>query len=116
MSAIWSFFNSISHPKDIKTSYIAMTVMSKLGGIIFAGSAWIYNTYFFINTLSSEVNQYSSIMTIASLAILIVPFLILFLIYNSNKNDLRGYSDDIIKEKGKEVVINKVNFLDYQLY
>jgi AAA family ATP:ADP antiporter len=104
VSAIWSFFNSISHPKDIKDTYITMTVMSKLGGILFAGSAWAYNTYFFTNTIRSEVNQYSSIMGIASIAILLVPFLILFLIYNSNKNDLKGYSENIITQENKTII------------
>lgn len=102
VSAIWSFFNSISHPKDIKDNYITMTVMSKLGGILFAGSAWAYNTYFFTHTIHSEVNQYKTIMMIASIAILLVPFLVLFLIYNSNQEDLKGYSENIIPQENKK--------------
>ncbi len=103
VSAIWSFFNSISHPKDIKDVYIKMTVMSKLGGIVFAGFAWIYNTYFFTETLCSEVNQYCSIMFFASFAILLVPFLILLLIYNSKDSDLKSYSDGLIIDDNKSL-------------
>lgn len=110
VSAIWSFFNSISHPQDIKDSYIKMTVMSKLGGILFAGAAFIYNTYFFTNTLSCEVNQYSSIMLFASISILLVPFLVLLLVYNSDKNDLKGYSDDIADTIIKPQIITKNEF------
>ena len=109
VSAIWSFFNSISHPQDIKDSYITMTVMSKLGGILFAGSAFIYNTYFFTNTLASEVHQYSRIMLCASISILLVPFLVLFLIYNSNKSDLKGYSENLISTD-KNKIIEKNQF------
>lgn len=105
VSAIWSFFNSISKPNDIKNEYITMTVMSKLGGIIFAGSAWIYNTFFFTNTLYCEVKQYSSIMFFASIAILCVPFLILFLIFNIKKDDLISYSDNIINDNQNKNII-----------
>lgn len=110
VSALWSFFNSISRPEDIKDSYIKMTIMSKLGGILFAGTAWLYNTYYFTNTLCCEVNQYRSIMLFASLAILVVPFLIVFLIYNSDTDDLKGYSENIIANNTNTKVIGKNEF------
>jgi AAA family ATP:ADP antiporter len=107
VSAMWSFFNSISHPQDIKNSYIKMTMMSKLGGIVFAGSAWVYNTYFLVPTLIGEVNQYCNIMLLASIAILLVPIFILILLYNSTNKELRGYSelleDDSKVKEEKEI-------------
>jgi AAA family ATP:ADP antiporter len=110
VSAMWSFFNSISHPKDIKNSYIKMTVMSKLGGIIFSSSAFIYNTYFFYNTIDCEVKQYCMIMFLASIAVLFVPIFILLLLFNSTDEELKGYSDNIIIENQIEHQEVKNNF------
>jgi AAA family ATP:ADP antiporter len=42
------------------------------------------------------------IMGLASFAILLVPFLVLFLIYNSNQEDLKGYSENITQDNTKQ--------------
>ena len=41
---ISSILNSISNPKDVKNTYLVMTIMTKLGGALFAGFAWFFLT------------------------------------------------------------------------
>lgn len=103
VSAMWTFFNSISHPEDLKTNYIGMTVLSKLGGIVFAGSAWWYNTTIIQNScLYAEVYQYANIMFFASLGVLCVPFVLLYLMYRVPEKMLIGYVDAIDKKNPEE--------------
>jgi AAA family ATP:ADP antiporter len=114
VSAIWSFFNSISHPADIKDSYIKMTVMSKTGGIVFSGLAYLYNTYYVVPILAVEVRQYAMIMGVASLAILCVPCLVVLLILLVRKEDLVGYAEEAEaihdKEKKNSTLVNHTGF------
>lgn len=110
VSALWSFFNSISDPSDIKDSYIKMTVMSKMGGIMFSGLAYLYNTYYMSSTLQAEVNQYVVIMAMASGAILCVPFLVILLVNVIKKKNLVGYAErNSISNKDKEIIFSWKN-------
>lgn len=112
VSALWSFFNSISQPEDLKNSYITMTIMSKLGGILFAGFAWFYNTKsHYSNSLTyftAEVYQYSYIMFFASVSILLVPLFILYLVRMISPSKLIGYADVI--EKSADTISEKDQF------
>ena len=95
VSLSWSFLSSISHPGDIKNSYLIMTVMSKLGGAIFAFIAWFYakNCCIF-GLISSDVFLYTFIMKIAGYAILILPIIILIMSYILPHDELIGYNKE----------------------
>lgn len=102
VSVLWAFFNSISHPKDIKSSYIFVTVASKLGGAIFSFLAWMFMSgkITFGCNLSS-VDSYVAVMAFASACLLIIPFLIRYLIKIVPKENLLGYSDE--ESRGKKI-------------
>lgn len=99
VSALWSFFNSLSYPEDIKDNYIGMTSMSKLGGMFFSGSAYLYNTYYYAGNLEGQVRQYTNILLYSSIFLLFIPFLILFLVKNTLLTTTKGYSEEEDKKK-----------------
>jgi AAA family ATP:ADP antiporter len=110
VSLLWTFFNSISNPKDVKTSYVLMTFSGKLGGMICAGFAWFFASNNFIQINFDESFVYVSIMILSSILTLFIPILIFFLMkYVSTKN-LMGYVDIKELEKNKnEKKFNKSN-------
>lgn len=93
VSALWSFLNSISFPGDLKKNYIYLTVMSKLGGMLFSGIAYYYNTCWSKNTLESQVMQYVTITKFGSIAILMSVLCVFFLICILHDDDFKGYVD-----------------------
>lgn len=102
VSLSWSFLNSISHPKDVKNTYLVMTIMTKLGGALFAGFAWFFLTnYSLFFSSFSGASLYSLIMFIASLAILILPILIFIMSNLLSEEKLVGYHEKY-KESGEE--------------
>lgn len=113
VSALWSFFNSISHPTDIKDSYIKMTVMSKTGGIVFSGLAYLYNTYYVVPILAAEVHQYAMIMGLASVAILCVPCLVVLLLLVVRKKDLIGYAEEAEAKGEKKKNSDSVHYTGF---
>jgi AAA family ATP:ADP antiporter len=95
VSLSWSFLSSISHPNNIKNSYLIMTIMSKLGGAVFACVAWLYaNNLFTFGTLYSDVSLYIFIMKIAGIALLILPIIILIMTTILPKEELIGYNKE----------------------
>jgi AAA family ATP:ADP antiporter len=105
VSGVWSFLNSISYPEDVKNNYIGMTCMSKLGGIVFSGIAYLYNTFFYIPNLKAEVTQYFYMTLISSFLMILIAFFIIFLILVVPEKNLTGYSSQItiteVSEKEK---------------
>jgi AAA family ATP:ADP antiporter len=93
VSALWSFLNSISFPGDLKKSYIYLTVMSKLGGMVFSGMAYYYNTFCSTVYFESQVMQYVTINRFASIALFIGAVLIFFLISTLPSSYFKGYVD-----------------------
>jgi AAA family ATP:ADP antiporter len=92
VSVLWAFFNSISKPEAVKTSYIVMTASSKMGGIISAGLAWLFmagHLPFALNC--SPVDAYIYILRITSCCLLIIPFIIKYMIKRVNPEILEGY-------------------------
>lgn len=104
VSLSWSFLNSVSHPKDLKQSYMIMTIMSKLGGALFAFIAWIFVTNSFTFGIHySEVAIYSFLMILASMGILILPIILILMEKRLPQEDFIGYNkenDNKKKEKG----------------
>lgn len=95
VSLSWSFLSSISHPNNIKNSYLIMTIMSKLGGAIFACIAWIYaNKIYILSSVCSDVGLYYFIMKIASIGILLLPIIIITMSHLLPKNELIGYNKE----------------------
>lgn len=95
VSAIWSYFNSVSYPEDLKTNYIGMTLCSKLGGIFFSAIAWYYTSQVSSLTLAGEVHTYACIMLFASLSLLLVPCFLFYLLYKIPKKELLGYTASV---------------------
>ncbi len=95
VSLSWSFLSSISHPSNIKNSYLIMTVMSKLGGAFFSFMAWLYaNNFFTFGAVYSDVSLYSFIMKMAGISILILPLIILIISYLLPSDELIGYNKE----------------------
>lgn len=96
VSLSWSFLNSVSYPKDIKKTYMIMTIMSKLGGALFAFIAWLFvSNYFTFGFHYSDVSMYSFLMCVASCGILILPIVIFLMSKLLLKTDLIGYNRDL---------------------
>lgn len=95
VSLSWSFLSSISHPNNIKNSYLIMTVMSKLGGATFAFIAWLYaNNLFTFGKTYTDVSLYVFIMQTAGIGILILPIIILIMTAILPREELIGYNKE----------------------
>lgn len=110
VSGVWSFFNSISYPEDIKNNYIGMTCMSKIGGIIFSGIAYLYNTFFYTSHLQAEVMQYFYMTFIPFLLMLLIAFCIIFLVNTISEKNLKGYSDTFSEDAKRDKVSSSSTF------
>jgi AAA family ATP:ADP antiporter len=98
VSLNWSFLNSISKPTDIKTFYIAMAAMGKIGSLLFATIAWLLMSreISFFNHYS-DISLYAFLLKLSAGALLLVPLLLFYLTYMLPKSELQGYVD--INEK-----------------
>lgn len=104
VSVNWSFLNSISRPDDIKSTYIVMTAMGKLGTTIFAIFAWLLMTRslcFF--SYDNDINLYVFLLKFSGFVLLFVPLLLLFLIFVMPANKLEGYTDVNVKHQHQHV-------------
>jgi AAA family ATP:ADP antiporter len=94
VGVLWTYLNSVSNPKDIKTSYMVMTIATKLGGIFFTCIAWLVSSkYINFGLNGSDVSSYIFILTSSSIFTLIIPFLIFYLSKNISYKNLSGYAD-----------------------
>ncbi len=94
VSVLWAFMNSISKPGEIKNRYVLITVASKTGGILSAGLAWLLlSKYFIAGQALSETMSHVYVFLAASLALLLVPLLILYLVHSVPCEYLRGYGE-----------------------
>jgi AAA family ATP:ADP antiporter len=98
VSLNWSFLNSISKPNDIKSFYIVMAAMGKIGSLCFATLAWLLMSRGFASCANyTDVYLYSFLLKISAGALLFIPFLLTYLTYTLTQSDLQGYVD--INEK-----------------
>jgi AAA family ATP:ADP antiporter len=95
VSLSWSFLSSISFPDDVKKTYLLMTVMSKIGGAVFAFAGWLFSSNIYTFGLScNDVAMYSFLMKLAGGSILLLP-IILFVMYSVlPKKLLVGYNKE----------------------
>lgn len=95
VSLSWSFLSSISHPRDIKKSYLIMTIMSKIGGAMFAMIAWLFASKFFtFGILYSDVSMYQFIMQVAGCGTLVLPLVITTMNYFLPHDIFIGYNKE----------------------
>jgi AAA family ATP:ADP antiporter len=110
VSLNWSFLNSISKPTDIKTFYIGMAAMAKIGAVCFATLAWLFmSRSFSFFSLYSDISLYSMLLKFSAGALFIVPILLLCLILKLPKSELQGYVD-INEQQNKAIDTPKKNF------
>lgn len=100
VSVNWSFLNSISKPDDIKSTYIIMAAMGKLGTTLFALFAWFLMTKsmpFF--TYTNDINLYIFLLKLSGTILLCIPLLLFLLIYLLPQKTLEGYTDKYENKK-----------------
>jgi len=106
ISVFWAFTNSITGPKSATNNYTAIIVGSKIGGIIAAGSAWL----FLRSCHFSDVFNHQLLLLIGSLVLLIVPLLIYRLITTVPSSSLHGYEPAYRVEKKRTVAHEHSSF------
>lgn len=101
----WSFLSSISHPRDVKKSYMMMTIMSKVGGAFFASVGWFLSYYLsFSYDKNADVFLYSFMMKFAALSTLLLTVVIILMTYILPSEEFVGYNkeDDLKKSEQKK--------------
>lgn len=121
VSLNWSFLNSISKPSDIKTFYIVMAAMAKIGAVFFATLAWLFMSRSFnFSILYSDVSLYATLLKFSSAALFFVPILLLYLIIKLPESELQGYVDinekNIHKEKQTDTSKKGFNFGFFSIF
>jgi AAA family ATP:ADP antiporter len=119
VSVNWSFLNSISKPTDIKSFYIGMAAMAKMGAVCFATLAWLFmNRSFTFLSSYSDVSLYVILLKFSAGALFFIPILLLYLIFKLPQSELQGYSD--INETPKNIEIEKsekkINFGFFSIF
>lgn len=87
VGVFWAFVNSITKPGAAKNNYVVMIAASKLGGIVMAGSAWLF---FRADPYSANMNI-QLVLATSSLALLLVPIAVYYLVSHVPSSDLHGY-------------------------
>jgi AAA family ATP:ADP antiporter len=87
VSVFWAFSNSITTPQAAKNNYTVMIAGSKLGGIVCASFAWIL----LMSGRYSDVVNIQTLLTLSSLCLSLVPFMVLYLVKHVPHGELHGY-------------------------
>lgn len=87
VSVFWAFANSINSPESAKNNYGFMTAGSKLGGILAAGTAWLWFSYSNV----SDVLNHQLALILSSMLLFIVPLVIFMMIRHIPGKYLHGY-------------------------
>jgi len=91
---LWAFMNSISKPEEVKSRYVLVTAASKFGGFLSAGWAWLYMSQsrgLFSNGIVTDAQAHVTVLMVASLSILTLPFLLWYLTWKVPAAHLMGY-------------------------
>jgi len=92
VSLLWAFFNSITKPGDVKSSYVFMTIASKAGGAVVVSAALVLLSLVNSGTLVLSTPAIVQIMlTAASFGVLLAPLAIMILMRTVPKKYLHGY-------------------------
>lgn len=106
VSVFWAFANSVNSPESAKNNYGFMVAGSKLGGAIAAGLSW----YFFRMvgsgsfTFFSDIASHQIALVFASLCLITVPIVIMYMMKKVPGQYLHGYEAayQFEKQKSKE--------------
>jgi len=102
VSVMWAFSNSITDPHEAKSGYPLMVAGSKIGGIICSGLAILLCKNIAQRTVqarAADVMNYQIMLGVASLLLLCVPFVVLFLMKKVPQRHLHGYEATYEVEK-----------------
>jgi len=97
VSVFWAFANSVNSPESAKNNYGFMTAGSKLGGIIAAGSAWLWFTY----SGASDIMNHQLALVSSSVFLFMVPVVIIMMMKHIPGRFLHGYEAAYQVEKKK---------------
>jgi AAA family ATP:ADP antiporter len=108
VSVFWAFVNSVSSPHNAKNRYGSITVCSKIGGMLSAGICWQWLAWKDAsgNGLVSDVMNHQLILYMATIFLMAIPCVILYLMRVVPGRFLHGYeavyqAEKIKKESGK---------------
>jgi ATP:ADP antiporter, AAA family len=107
VSILWSFFNSISNPNDVKNQYVTMTIATKIGGVLASGIA-LYLASFGILFSINHINLCFYLSIISSIFMLLIAIAIMYFSYSTRKDNIQGYADKIENNNKQEK--NKIKF------
>jgi len=104
VSIFWAFANSISSPDNAKKYYGYMVSFSKLGGMLTAAIAWFLLRARTIDgaRLYSDTTNHQILLMIASLFLLVVPFILLIMRRVIPNKYLHGYEAAYKVEQQKQ--------------
>jgi ATP:ADP antiporter, AAA family len=103
VSVLWAFTNSVMAPENVKNSYVIMTASSKIGGAIMAGIAWWFLSSNACGIIwCPDIQMLQILLVSASLLLLCVPLVILYLSKKVSKQYLHGYEAAYQVEKQRE--------------
>lgn len=89
----WSFLSSISHPQDVKGTYIGMTIMSKIGGALFSFVAWKFPLLLsYYNYSYTEPLFYSVMMAISGIGCLCLTGIVVLFYYVIPSSTFSGFN------------------------
>jgi ATP:ADP antiporter, AAA family len=101
VSVLWSFFNSISNPSDVKNQYISMTIATKIGGVL-ASTAAFAMASFGASFAISYINLCFWISILSSIFMLLITVAIAYFSYSVEENETQGYADKIENKNKSE--------------
>ena len=103
LSVFWAFANSITSPDLAKKGYGLMIAFSKVGGLLTAGLAWIlmHNGALRVKLGLNDTTSHQILFGVASLMLLLVPFLITKLMNKVPGYNLHGYEAAYKFEKAR---------------
>ncbi len=95
VSLFWALSNSITLPSKVKNNYTAIVSASKIGGILFSGTAYLVLKSCWI----PDILGIQLLLGITSIFLLLVPVSIYYLIKLVPRKDLHGYEAAYIVNK-----------------
>ncbi len=109
VSVIWAFVNSVMKPDSVKSSYVTLTAMKLLGGMVTALGAWYFLTYQCVGAcMISDVASYQVLMVVAALLLSLIPLFCFILVRVVPKNHLHGYEKAYQYEKRQQKIHDQV--------
>lgn len=103
ISVFWSFANSVYDPEGAKNNYPILVSASKIGGMLTAGSAWMFfSCSSLIGCKLSDVASHQFLLGFFAILALLIPVTVYYLIKKVPKKYLHGYEAAYQVEREKE--------------